>query len=55
MYAVREYMDTHIGTPNHILLKLNLTNAFNTVHMPVMIREVTSRFPAAASLVYQAY
>lgn len=55
VHAVREYIDTHIGTPNHIVVKLDLTNAFNTVHRSTVIREVIRRFPAAAPLVSQAY
>ena len=55
VHAVREYIDSHIGTPNHLVVKLDLTNAFNTVHRSAVIREVNRRFPAAAPLVSQAY
>ena len=55
VHAVREYTDAHSGTPDHVVAKLDLTNAFNTVYRSAMLREVFRRFPAAAPLVSQAY
>ena len=55
VHAVREFTDMHSGTPDYVVAKLDLSNAFNTVHRSVMLREVFRRFPAAAPLVSQAY
>ena len=55
VHAVRDYTDAHTGSPGHIVVKLDLTNAFNTVHRSAVFREVIRRFPAAAPLVSQAY
>ena len=31
VHAVREFTDLHAGTPDHVVAKLDLSNAFNTV------------------------
>ena len=55
VHAVRDFTDSHVGTPGMTLIKLDLTNAFNSVHRSAVLREVIRRFPAAVPLVSQAY
>ena len=55
VHAVREFTDIHTGTPDYVVAKLDLSNAFNAVHRSAVLREVFRRFPAAAPLVSQAY
>ncbi len=52
VHAVREFTDAHSWSPDHIVAKLDLTKAFNTLHRPAVMREVIRRFPAAAPLVH---
>ena len=43
VHSVRDHVDTHTETPDMAIIKLDLTNAFNTVHRSVVLREVIRR------------
>ncbi|KAK8389659.1 hypothetical protein O3P69_008977 [Scylla paramamosain] len=55
VHAVRDCTDSQVGTPDTAIIKLDLSNAFNTVRRSAILREVFRRFPAATPLVSQAY
>jgi len=55
VHAIREYAEAHNGTPNHLIVKLDIKNAFNAVNRSAILREIQRRFPAAAPLAQQAY
>ena len=55
VHSVRDSVDTHTGTPDMTIIKLDLTNVFNTVHRSMVLHEVICRFLATAPLVSQAY
>ncbi|KAK3887055.1 hypothetical protein Pcinc_008820 [Petrolisthes cinctipes] len=55
VHAVHEFTTTHDGHHEHIIVKVDMVNAFNSVSRKAVLEEVIHRFPAAMPLVSQAY
>ena len=52
VHSVRDYVDTHTRTSDIVIIKLDLTNAFNIVHRSAVLREVfrSVKYSAASPL-----
>ncbi|KAK3867440.1 hypothetical protein Pcinc_027098 [Petrolisthes cinctipes] len=55
VHAVREFTTTHDGNHEHIIVKVDMANAFNSISKKAVLEEVIRRFPAAMPLMSQAY
>ncbi|KAG0715538.1 Retrotransposable element SLACS protein [Chionoecetes opilio] len=54
VHAVRSYVSSHYCS-DQVLVKLDLSNAFNSVKREAVLTQVGRRFPAAMPLIRQAY
>ena len=54
VHTVRDNVNRQ-SSMERTLFKLDLSNAFNSVHRKAVLREASLRFPAATPLIYQAY
>ncbi|KAK3880597.1 hypothetical protein Pcinc_014918 [Petrolisthes cinctipes] len=55
VHAVREFTTTYDGHHEHIIVKVDMANAFNSISRKTVLEEVICRFPAAMPMVSQAY
>ena len=55
VHAVRDFAERCSGVPGNIICKLDLQNAFNSVHRRAVFDAVSRRYPAALPLLRQAY
>ena len=45
VHTVRRWVQRHAGQPDHVLLKIDFSNAFNTVDRAALLRETRLRLP----------
>ncbi|KAK4303547.1 hypothetical protein Pmani_024449 [Petrolisthes manimaculis] len=55
LYNCAAFTTTHDGHHEHIIVKLDIANAFNSGSRKAVLEEVIRRFPTAMPLVSQAY
>ncbi|KAK3860140.1 hypothetical protein Pcinc_016288 [Petrolisthes cinctipes] len=55
LHAVREFTTTHDGHHEHIIVKVDMANAFNSISRKAVLEKVIRRFPAAMPMVSKAY
>ena len=56
VHAVREYILSHNdATTDRAIVKIDMKNAFNTVHRRVVLQEIYQRFPEIYSISYLSY